>query len=100
MDFAFIGGSMGAAVVRKFQEESITQSKQTSLCNDLKIRWSENDGSAYSLILAKTSKLAQLAAKIPYISLCTDPDDWRHNCFYAMLGRYQYSEPYALIAPE
>jgi acetyl-CoA carboxylase carboxyl transferase subunit beta len=27
MDFAFIGGSMGAVVVRRIQEESITQSK-------------------------------------------------------------------------
>jgi acetyl-CoA carboxylase beta subunit len=45
MDFAFIGGSMGAVVGEKSQEELITQLKTTCLCDDFKIRWRQNDGS-------------------------------------------------------
>jgi acetyl-CoA carboxylase carboxyl transferase subunit beta len=50
--------------------------------------------------LAKTSaKLAQLAdAKIPYISLCTDPTTGGTTASYAMLGDINISEPGALIA--
>jgi acetyl-CoA carboxylase carboxyl transferase subunit beta len=49
--------------------------------------------------LAKTSaKLAQLAdAKIPYISLCTDPTTGGTTASYAMLGDVNISEPGALI---
>lgn len=55
---------------------------------------------AYSLMqLAKTSaKLAQLAeAKIPYISLCTDPTTGGTTASYAMLGDINIAEPGALI---
>jgi acetyl-CoA carboxylase carboxyl transferase subunit beta len=49
--------------------------------------------------LAKTSaKLAQLAeAKIPYISLCTDPTTGGTTASYAMLGDINIGEPGALI---
>ena len=55
---------------------------------------------AYSLMqMAKTAaKLAQLAeAKIPYISLCTDPTTGGTTASYAMLGDINISEPGALI---
>ena len=55
---------------------------------------------AYSLMqLAKRSaKLAQLAdARIPYISLCTDPTTGGTTASYAMLGDINISEPGALI---
>ena len=55
---------------------------------------------AFSLMqLAKTSaKLAQLAeAKIPYISLCTDPTTGGTTASYAMLGDINIAEPGALI---
>ena len=50
--------------------------------------------------LAKTSaKLAQLAeAKIPYISLCTDPTTGGTTASFAMLGDINISEPGALVA--
>lgn len=50
--------------------------------------------------MAKTSvKLAQLAeAKLPYISLCTDPTTGGTTASYAMLGDINISEPGALIA--
>jgi acetyl-CoA carboxylase carboxyl transferase subunit beta len=49
--------------------------------------------------LAKTSaKLAQLSkAKIPYISLCTDPTTGGTTASFAMLGDINISEPGALI---
>jgi acetyl-CoA carboxylase carboxyl transferase subunit beta len=49
--------------------------------------------------LAKTSvKLAQLAeAKVPYISLCTDPTTGGTTASYAMLGDINIGEPGALI---
>jgi len=56
---------------------------------------------SYSLMqLAKTSaKLAQLAdAKIPYISLCTDPTTGGTTASFAMLGDINIAEPGALIA--
>jgi acetyl-CoA carboxylase carboxyl transferase subunit beta len=56
--------------------------------------------SAFSLMqMAKTSaKLSQLAAaKIPYISLMTDPTTGGVTASYAMLGDLNLAEPGALI---
>lgn len=55
---------------------------------------------SYSLMqLVKTSaKLAQLAeARVPYISLCTDPTTGGTTASYAMLGDINIAEPGALI---
>jgi acetyl-CoA carboxylase carboxyl transferase subunit beta len=50
--------------------------------------------------MAKTSAmLAELAeAKIPYISLCTDPTTGGTTASFAMLGDINIAEPGALIA--
>jgi acetyl-CoA carboxylase carboxyl transferase subunit beta len=56
--------------------------------------------SAFSLMqMAKTSaKLTQLAAaKLPYISLMTDPTTGGVSASYAMLGDINIAEPKALI---
>jgi len=56
--------------------------------------------SAFSLMqLAKTSgKLSQLSdAKIPYISLCTDPTYGGTTASFAMLGDINIGEPGAMI---
>ena len=56
--------------------------------------------SAFSLMqLAKTSgKLTQLSeAKVPYISLCTDPTFGGTTASFAMLGDIICAEPNALI---
>ena len=56
--------------------------------------------SAFSLMqMAKTSaKLTQLAdAKLPYISLMTDPTTGGVSASYAMLGDLNIAEPGALI---
>lgn len=101
MDFAFIGGSMGAVV-----GEKIARAIDYSLKNNIPFVMISKSGgarmmeAAYSLMqLAKTSaKLAQLAeAKIPYISLCTDPTTGGTTASYAMLGDVNISEPGALI---
>jgi acetyl-CoA carboxylase carboxyl transferase subunit beta len=55
---------------------------------------------AYSLVqMAKTSaRLARLAeAKIPYISVLTDPTTGGTTASYAMLGDIHIAEPKALI---
>jgi acetyl-CoA carboxylase carboxyl transferase subunit beta len=101
MDFAFIGGSMGAVV-----GEKIARGIDYSIKNKAPFMMISKSGgarmmeAAYSLMqLAKTSaKLAQLAeAKIPYISLCTDPTTGGTTASYAMLGDVNIAEPGALI---
>lgn len=101
MDFAFIGGSMGAVV-----GEKIARAIDYSIQNKTPFVMISKSGgarmmeAAYSLMqLAKTSaKLAQLAeAKIPYISLCTDPTTGGTTASYAMLGDINIGEPGALI---
>ena len=101
MDFAFIGGSMGAVV-----GEKIARGIDHSIKNNIPFVMISKSGgarmmeAAYSLMqLAKTSaKLAQLAeAKIPYISLCTDPTTGGTTASYAMLGDVNIAEPGALI---
>lgn len=101
MDFAFIGGSMGAVVGEKIARGIDYAIKH----NTPFVMISKSGGArmmeaAYSLMqLAKTSaKLAQLAeAKLPYISLCTDPTTGGTTASYAMLGDINISEPGALI---
>ncbi|HSP11768.1 MAG TPA: acetyl-CoA carboxylase, carboxyltransferase subunit beta [Salegentibacter sp.] len=101
MDFTFIGGSMGSVV-----GEKIARAADYSLKNNIPLMIISKSGgarmmeAALSLMqLAKTSvKLAQLAeAKVPYISLCTDPTTGGTTASFAMLGDINISEPGALI---
>ena len=102
MDFSFIGGSMGSVV-----GEKIARAIEYSIKKKLPFLMISKSGGArmmeasLSLMqLVKTSaKLAQLAeAKIPYISLCTDPTTGGTTASFAMLGDINISEPGALIA--
>jgi acetyl-CoA carboxylase carboxyl transferase subunit beta len=101
MDFEFIGGSLGSVMGEKI-------SRGCDYCLQHKIPFmiiNKSGGarmmeSAFSLMqLAKTSgKLSQLAdAKIPYISLCTDPTFGGTTASFAMLGDIICGEPGALI---
>lgn len=101
MDFSFIGGSMGSVVGEKI-------SLAVDFCIEKNIPYmiiSKSGGarmmeSAFSLMqMAKTSaKLTLLAdAKIPYISLMTDPTTGGVTASYAMLGDLNLAEPGALI---
>ena len=101
MDFNFIGGSMGSVVGEKI-------ARSIDHCIEHKIPFlmiSKSGGArmmeaAFSLMqMAKTSaKLALLSkAKIPYVSLLTDPTTGGVTASYAMLGDINISEPGALI---
>ena len=101
MDFTFIGGSMGSVV-----GEKITRAANYALKKKIPFMIISKSGgarmmeAALSLMqLAKTSaKLAQLAdARIPYISLCTDPTTGGTTASFAMLGDINISKPGALI---
>ncbi len=101
MDFKFIGGSMGSVVGEKI-------ARAIDYCIEHKMPFiliSKSGGArmmeaAFSLMqMAKTSaKLTLLAdAKLPYISLLTDPTTGGVTASYAMLGDLNVAEPGALI---
>lgn len=101
MDFAFIGGSMGSVVGEKISR-GIAEARKSG-CPFIMI--SKSGGArmmeaGFSLMqMAKTS--AQLAllseAKLPYISILTDPTTGGVTASFAMLGDFNLSEPKALI---
>ena len=102
MDFTFIGGSMGSVV-----GEKIARAATHALKNKIPLIIISKSGgarmmeAANSLMqLAKTSaKLAELSeAKIPYVSLCTDPTTGGTTASFAMLGDINIAEPNALVA--
>lgn len=101
MDFTFIGGSMGSVV-----GEKIARAINHSLETKTPFLMISRSGGArmmeagLSLMqMAKTSaRLALLdEAKIPYISLLTDPTTGGVTASYAMLGDFNIAEPGALI---
>lgn len=102
MDFSFIGGSMGSVVGEKISRAIDYAIKhKTPFLMISKSGGARMMESTLSLMqLAKTSaKLAQLdAAKIPYISLLTDPTTGGTTASFAMLGDVNIAEPNALIA--
>ena len=102
MDFSFIGGSMGSVV-----GEKIVRAIDHSIKKKIPLLVISKSGgarmmeAATSLMqMAKTAaKLNELSeAKIPYISLCTDPTTGGTTASFAMLGDINISEPGALIA--
>ena len=101
MDFKFVGGSMGSVV-----GEKIARAIDRAYDNKIPLIIISQSGGArmmegaFSLMqMAKTSaKLARLAdAKIPYISILTDPTTGGTTASYAMLGDVIIAEPNALI---
>jgi acetyl-CoA carboxylase carboxyl transferase subunit beta len=101
MDFGFIGGSMGSVV-----GEKIARGIDYALQHRIPFLMISRSGGArmmeagFSLMqMAKTSaKLALLAeARIPYISLLSDPTTGGVTASFAMLGDFNIAEPGALI---
>jgi acetyl-CoA carboxylase carboxyl transferase subunit beta len=101
MDFDFIGGSMGSVV-----GEKVARGIDYSLKNRIPFLMISKSGGArmmeagFSLMqMAKTSaRLALLSeAKIPYISLMTDPTTGGVTASFAMLGDFNIAEPGSLI---
>jgi len=101
MDFSFIGGSMGSVVGEKIAR-AIDAAYEEKIPL---IIISQSGGArmmegAFSLMqMAKTSsRLARLAdAKLPFISVLTDPTTGGVTASYAMLGDVIIAEPKALI---
>jgi len=101
MNFGFIGGSMGSVVGEKF-----VRAGRRALEQRMPFIFISASGgarmqeAALSLMqMAKTSAmLAELAeAKLPYISILTDPTTGGVSASYAMLGDVIIAEPKALI---
>jgi acetyl-CoA carboxylase carboxyl transferase subunit beta len=101
MDFGFIGGSLGSVV-----GEKVTRLIERSIENKVPVIIFNASGGArmqeaiMSLMqMAKTSAaLSKLRkARIPYISVCTDPTMAGVSASYAMLGDIIISEPDALV---
>ncbi len=101
MDFKFIGGSMGSVV-----GEKVSRLIDRAFRNKVPLIIVSSSGGArmmegaFSLMqMAKTSsRLARLAeAKVPYISVMTDPTTGGTTASYAMLGDVHIAEPQALI---
>src|ERR1017187_1952041 len=101
MDFEFIGGSLGSVM-----GEKIIRACDYCIQHRIPFMIINKSGgarmmeSAFSLMqLAKTSGgLSKMSdAKIPYISLCTDPTFGGTTASFAMLGDIIMAEPGALI---
>jgi len=101
MEYGFIGGSMGSVV-----GEKITRAVEKSLETSRPLLIVSSSGGArmmesfLSLMqMAKISAaLARLsAARVPYVSLMTDPTTGGVTASFAMLGDLNIAEPRALI---
>ena len=101
MDFEFIGGSLGSVMGERISRAvDYCLEHRTPLLIVCKSGGARMMESAFSLMqLAKVSgKLSQLTdAKIPYISLLTDPSFGGISASFGMLGDLNIAEPGALI---
>ena len=101
MDFSFIGGSMGSVVGEKIARAiDYARKNQHPMVIISKSGGARMQEAGISLMqLAKTSaKLAQLSeARLPYISICTDPTFGGATASFSMLGDMNIAEPNALI---
>lgn len=101
MNFAYIGGSMGAVV-----GEKIARSVDYCIENKCPLIIISKSGGARMMesgislmqMIKTSAKLTQLAeAKLPYISLMTDPTTGGVTASFSMLGDLNIAEPGALI---
>ncbi|PYV58444.1 MAG: acetyl-CoA carboxylase carboxyl transferase subunit beta, partial [Acidobacteria bacterium] len=101
MEYSFIGGSMGAvvgeAITRAIEHATDTRSPLIIISASGGARMME--GVVSLMQLAKISAaLARLdEAKVPYISVLTDPTTGGVTASFAMLGDLNIAEPGALI---
>ncbi|MCS7177381.1 MAG: acetyl-CoA carboxylase, carboxyltransferase subunit beta [Candidatus Kapabacteria bacterium] len=101
MNFSFIGGSMGSVVGEKFRRavhDAIEQRlPMVVICASGGARMQE--GALSLMQMAKTAAaLTQLAeARLPYITVLTDPTTGGVTASFAMLGDIILAEPGALI---
>jgi acetyl-CoA carboxylase carboxyl transferase subunit beta len=101
MEFSFIGGSMGAVVGEKVTRgiELALETRQPLVIVSCSGGARMMEGTISLMQLAKVSAaLAKLdEAKVPYISVMTDPTTGGVTASFAMLGDLNIAEPGALI---
>lgn len=100
-EFAFLGGSMGSAVGERFVRavEHALEYRKPLVCFSASGGARMQEALLSLLQMAKTSAaLARLSdARIPYISVLTDPTTGGVSASLAMLGDVNVGEPKALI---
>jgi acetyl-CoA carboxylase carboxyl transferase subunit beta len=100
-EFKFMGGSMGAVVGERFVRgvDAAIKNKAAFICISASGGARMQEGLLSLMQMAKTSaaltKLSQ--AKLPYISVLTDPTMGGVSASFAMLGDIIIAEPNALI---
>jgi acetyl-CoA carboxylase carboxyl transferase subunit beta len=101
MEYAFMGGSMGSAVGEKMTRaiEQCVKSRLPFIVVSCSGGARMQEGILSLMQMAKISAaLAQLhAARLPYISVLTDPTTGGVTASFAMLGDLNIGEPGALI---
>jgi acetyl-CoA carboxylase carboxyl transferase subunit beta len=102
MEYAFMGGSMGSVVGEKITLaiERAIEKKEPIIIVSCSGGARMQEGILSLMQMAKVSAaLARLAeAKLPFISVLTDPTTGGVTASYAMLGDVNIAEPKALIA--
>ncbi len=102
MDFAFLGGSMGSVVGEKITRaaELSTREKKPLIIVSCSGGARMQEGILSLMQLIKTSAaLAKLEeARVPFISVLTDPTTGGVTASFAMLGDLNIAEPNALIS--
>jgi len=100
-EFKYMGGSMGSVVGEKFaRAATFSRENQMPLINFSASGGARMQEALFSLMqMAKTSAaLAALAqARVPYVSVLTDPTTGGVSASLAMLGDINIGEPNALI---
>ncbi len=100
-EFSFLGGSMGSAVGERFVRavEHALEHRKALVCFSASGGARMQEALLSLLQMAKTSAaLARLSeARIPYISVLTDPTTGGVSASLAMLGDVNIGEPKALI---
>lgn len=101
MDFSFMGGSMGSVVGEKITRaiELATAEKLPMIIISCSGGARMQEGALSLMQMAKTSAaLARLdEARIPFISVMTDPTAGGTTASYSMLGDFNIAEPNAYI---
>lgn len=101
MDFDFLGGSLGSAAGEKIARaiESAAESRAPLIIFSCSGGARMMEGALSLMQMAKISAaLARLAtARVPFISVLTDPTTGGVTASYAMLGDINLAEPKALI---
>ena len=101
MEYSFIGGSMGSvvgeAITRAVERATETRMPLVIVSASGGARMMEGAVSLMQLAKISAALAAMDSAKVPYISVLTDPTTGGVTASYAMLGDLNIAEPGALI---